>query len=188
MLPYRWIIDPLSLIHTLIVLIKEFCFFFFFIRRYGKAAFYFIQAEQWNKAHEIIIEHLAADIIINGMFLKDTCDNSYAIFILLCFFIFKIFALFISHFIYIFISSENYDYLRDLLRPLIPPEYSSTISGWTYQGQLLWEYMEITMDVESLLRGADPRGISSKLESLKQRLSSLPSKINQFPCPTAKHR
>ncbi|KAG6800055.1 nuclear pore complex protein Nup98-Nup96 isoform X2 [Apis mellifera caucasica] len=83
---------------------------------------------------------------------------------------------------------ENYDYLRDLLRPLIPPEYSSTISGWTYQGQLLWEYMEITMDVESLLRGADPRGISSKLESLKQRLSSLPSKINQFPCPTAKHR
>lgn len=96
---------------------------------------------------------------------------------------------FISHSIYIYYSySENYDYLRDLLRPLIPSEYSSTISGWTYQGQLLWEYMEITMDVESLLRGADPRGISSKLESLKQRLSSLPSKINQFPCPTAKHR
>lgn len=91
-------------------------------------------------------------------------------------------------FLTLFIFSENYDYLRDLLRPLIPPEYSSTISGWTYQGQLLWEYMEITMDVESLLRGADPRGISSKLESLKQRLSSLPSKINQFPCPTAKHR
>lgn len=118
----------------------------------------------------------------------DTYDNSCAIFILLYLFIFKIFALFISHLIYIFIFSENYDYLRDLLRPLIPPEYSSTISGWTYQGQLLWEYMEITMDVESLLRGADPRGISSKLESLKQRLSSLPSKINQFPCPTAKHR
>lgn len=96
---------------------------------------------------------------------------------------------FIFHSIYICYSySENYDYLRDLLRPLIPSEYSSTISGWTYQGQLLWEYMEITMDVESLLRGADPRGISSKLESLKQRLSSLPSKINQFPCPTAKHR
>ncbi|XP_017760409.1 PREDICTED: nuclear pore complex protein Nup98-Nup96 isoform X3 [Eufriesea mexicana] len=117
-------------------------------KRYGKAAFYFIQAEQWNTAHEIIIEHLAADVIIN----------------------------------------ENYDYLRDLLRPLIPPECNSTISGWTYQGQLLWEYMEITMDVESLLRSADPRGINSKLESLKQRLASLPSKINQFPCPTAKYR
>ncbi|CAK9815503.1 Nuclear pore complex protein Nup98-Nup96 [Anthophora plagiata] len=117
-------------------------------KRYGKAAFYFIQAEQWNTAHEIIIEHLAANAIIN----------------------------------------ENYEYLRDLLRPLTPPECSSTVSGWSYQGQLLWEYMEITMDLESLLRGADPRVISSKLESLKQRLSSLPSKINQFPCPTAKHR
>lgn len=99
----------------------------------------------------------------------------------------SLFVLFLTLFI-CYLYSENYDYLRDLLRPLIPPEYSSTISGWTYQGQLLWEYMEITMDVESLLRGADPRGISSKLESLKQRLSSLPSKINQFPCPTAKHR
>nr|XP_033206829.1 nuclear pore complex protein Nup98-Nup96 isoform X2 [Bombus vancouverensis nearcticus] len=117
-------------------------------KRYGKAAFYFIQAEQWNKAHEIIIEYLAADVIIN----------------------------------------ENYDYLRSLLRPLTPLECSSTVSGWTYQGQLLWEYMEITMNVESLLRNADPRGISSKLESLKQRLSNLPSKINQFPCLTAKHR
>ncbi|XP_076757101.1 nuclear pore complex protein Nup98-96 isoform X2 [Xylocopa sonorina] len=117
-------------------------------KRYGKAAFHFIQAEQWNTAHEIIIEHLAADAIIN----------------------------------------ENYDYLRDLLRPLTPLECSSTVSGWSYQGQLLWEYMEITTDVESLLRGTDPRGISSTLESLKQRLSSLPSKINQFPCPTAKHR
>ncbi|KAK1124571.1 hypothetical protein K0M31_005949 [Melipona bicolor] len=120
-------------------------------KRYGKAAIYFIQAEQWNTAHEIIIEHLAADVITN-----DTC--------------------------------ENYDYLRNLLRPLTPLEYSSTISGWTYQGQLLWDYMEITTNVESLLRSAEPRGISSKLESLKQRLSSLPPKINQFPCLTAKHR
>ncbi|KOX79242.1 Nuclear pore complex protein Nup98-Nup96 [Melipona quadrifasciata] len=120
-------------------------------KRYGKAAIYFIQAEQWNTAHEIIIEHLAADVITN-----DTC--------------------------------ENYDYLRNLLRPLTPLEYNSTISGWTYQGQLLWDYMEITTNVESLLRNAEPRGISSKLESLKQRLSSLPPKINQFPCLTAKHR
>ncbi|XP_026668597.1 nuclear pore complex protein Nup98-Nup96 isoform X2 [Ceratina calcarata] len=118
------------------------------VKRYGRAAYYYIHAEQWNTAHEIIIEHLAADAIIN----------------------------------------ENYDYLRELLRPLTPPECSSTISGWTYQGQLLWEYMEITMDVESLLRGTDARVIGTRLESLKQRLSSLPSKINQFPCPTAKHR
>ncbi|XP_076167828.1 nuclear pore complex protein Nup98-96 isoform X2 [Ptiloglossa arizonensis] len=117
-------------------------------KRYDKAASYFIQAQQWNTAHEIIIEHLAADAIIN----------------------------------------ENYEYLRDLLWPLNPPECSSTISGWAYQGQLLWEYMDITMDIESLLRGADPRGISYKLELLKPRLTSLCLKINQFPCPTAKHR
>ncbi|XP_071653293.1 nuclear pore complex protein Nup98-Nup96-like [Temnothorax longispinosus] len=33
--------------------------------RYGEAAWYYIQAEQWTQAHEIIIEHLAADAIIN---------------------------------------------------------------------------------------------------------------------------
>nr|XP_034193442.1 nuclear pore complex protein Nup98-Nup96 [Osmia lignaria] len=117
-------------------------------KRYGKAAFYLIKAEQWNTAHEIIIEHLAADAIIN----------------------------------------ENYEYLRHLLRPLIPSECNSTISGWSCQGQLLWEYMEITMDIECLLRGVDPRGINSKLESVKQRLKQLSFNINHFPCPTAKHR
>ncbi|XP_076223449.1 nuclear pore complex protein Nup98-96 isoform X2 [Nomia melanderi] len=117
-------------------------------KRYGEAASYFIQAEQWNTAHEIIIEHLAADAIIN----------------------------------------ENYEYLRELLSPLIPSECSSTISGWSYQGELLWDYMEIAMDIESLLRGADPREISYKLELLKPRLTCLCLKINQFPCPTAKHR
>jgi len=35
--------------------------------RYGEAAWYYIQAEQWTQAHEIIIEHLAADAIINGI-------------------------------------------------------------------------------------------------------------------------
>ncbi|KZC05431.1 Nuclear pore complex protein Nup98-Nup96 [Dufourea novaeangliae] len=117
-------------------------------KRYGEAASYFIQAEQWNTAHEIIIEHLAADAIIN----------------------------------------ENYEYLRDLLSPLIPSECSGAISGWVYQGNLLWEYMEITMDIEALLRGADPREISYNLELLKPRLACLCLKINQFPCPTAKHR
>ncbi|XP_076648860.1 nuclear pore complex protein Nup98-96 isoform X2 [Halictus rubicundus] len=117
-------------------------------KRYGEAASYFIEAEQWNTAHEIIIEHLAADAIIN----------------------------------------ENYEYLRDLLTPLIPPECSSAISGWSYQGDLLWEYMEITMDIESLLRGADHREISYKLELLKPRLTCLYLNIHRFPCPTAKHR
>lgn len=34
--------------------------------RYGEVAWYLIQAEQWNEAHEVIITHLAADAIING--------------------------------------------------------------------------------------------------------------------------
>ncbi|XP_014482996.1 PREDICTED: nuclear pore complex protein Nup98-Nup96 isoform X2 [Dinoponera quadriceps] len=117
-------------------------------RRYGEAAWYYIQAEQWNQAHEIIIEHLAADAIIN----------------------------------------ENYEYLKSLLNPLVPVECSSTISGWPHQGQLLWEYMEITSEIQSLLHTSDFCGITYQLEALKPRLTSLCLNIDQFPCPTAKHR
>ncbi|XP_011153337.1 nuclear pore complex protein Nup98-Nup96 isoform X2 [Harpegnathos saltator] len=104
-------------------------------KRYGEAAWYYIQAEQWNQAHEIIIEHLAADAIIN-----------------------------------------------------VPVEYSSAISGWTHQGQLLWEYMEITNEIQNLLHTSDFCGITYQLEALKPRLTSLCLNIDQFPCPTAKHR
>ncbi|XP_012217704.1 nuclear pore complex protein Nup98-Nup96 isoform X3 [Linepithema humile] len=118
-------------------------------KRYGEAAWYYIQAEQWTQAHEIIIEHLAADAVIN----------------------------------------ENCEYLKSLLNSLVPIECSSTISGWTHQGQLLWEYMEITSEIENLLKSAsDYCGITYQLEALKPRLTSLCYKIDQFPCPTAKHR
>ncbi|XP_077255171.1 nuclear pore complex protein Nup98-96 isoform X1 [Temnothorax americanus] len=118
-------------------------------KRYGEAAWYYIQAEQWTQAHEIIIEHLAADAIIN----------------------------------------ENYEYLKSLLSPLVPIECSGTISGWSHQGQLLWEYMEITSEIQSLLKSApDYRGLTYQLEALKPRLTGLCNKIDQFPCPTAKHR
>jgi len=63
------------------------------------------------------------------------------------------------------------------------------ISGWSYQGQLLWEYMEITSEIQSLLKSApDYCGLTYQLEALKPRLMNLCHKINQFPCPTAKHR
>lgn len=118
-------------------------------KRYGEAAWYYIQAEQWTQAHEIIIEHLAADAIIN----------------------------------------ENYEYLKSLLSSLVPIECSGTISGWSHQGQLLWEYMEITSEIQSLLKSApDYCGLTYQLEALKPRLTSLCQKIDQFPCPTAKHR
>ncbi|XP_050452741.1 nuclear pore complex protein Nup98-Nup96 [Cataglyphis hispanica] len=118
-------------------------------KRFGEAAWYYIQAEQWTQAHEIIIEHLAADAIIN----------------------------------------ENYEYLKSLLIPLVPAEYSSTINSWAHQGQLLWEYMEITNEIQNLLKSTpDYHGITYQLEALKPRLTSLCHKIDQFPCPTAKHR
>ncbi|KAL0126104.1 hypothetical protein PUN28_004910 [Cardiocondyla obscurior] len=118
-------------------------------KRYGEAAWYYIQAKQWTQAHEIIIEHLAADAIIN----------------------------------------ENYEYLKSLLGPLTPIECSGTISGWSHQGQLLWEYMEITTEIQSLLRSApDYCGLTYQLEALKPRLTDLCNKIDQFPCLTAKHR
>ncbi|XP_014213308.1 nuclear pore complex protein Nup98-Nup96 isoform X2 [Copidosoma floridanum] len=36
------------------------------IKRYEEAAWYYIAAEKWNEAHEIIIRHIAIDAIING--------------------------------------------------------------------------------------------------------------------------
>lgn len=34
--------------------------------RYHDAAFYLIQAREWNEVHQVIIKHVAADAIING--------------------------------------------------------------------------------------------------------------------------
>lgn len=89
----------------------------------------------------------------------------------------------------IFYIAENYEYLKSLLSSLVPTECSGTISGWSHQGQLLWEYMEITSEVQSLLKSApDYCGLTYQLEALKPRLTGLCHKIDQFPCPTAKHR
>ncbi|XP_066587580.1 nuclear pore complex protein Nup98-Nup96 isoform X2 [Prorops nasuta] len=120
-------------------------------KRYGEAACYYIKAEEWNSAHDVIIDHIAADSIIN----------------------------------------EHYTYLRKLLTPMVQAQCSNTISGWSHQGQLLWDYMEITMKIEELLKTKetiDSCGLSYKLEMLKPQINFLCLKINQFPCPTAKHR
>ncbi|MEP9031029.1 hypothetical protein ABKU25_22505, partial [Enterobacter hormaechei] len=34
--------------------------------RYHDATFYLTQAREWNEAHQVIIQHIAADEIING--------------------------------------------------------------------------------------------------------------------------
>lgn len=76
-----------------------------------------------------------------------------------------------------------------MLSSLIPTECSGTISGWSYQGQLLWEYMEITSEIQSLLKSTpDYCGLTYQLETLKPRLTNLCHKIDQFPCLTAKHK
>ncbi|XP_033208238.1 nuclear pore complex protein Nup98-Nup96-like isoform X2 [Belonocnema kinseyi] len=118
------------------------------LKRYGEAAWYFTQAEMWNKAHEVINEYLAADAIIN----------------------------------------ENYHYLNSLLAPLIQEEGSNVISGWMYQGQLLWDYLDITAEIKSLLKTDNFTQICYKLELLRPQLTNLCSKINLLPCPTAKDR
>ncbi|XP_011505770.1 PREDICTED: nuclear pore complex protein Nup98-Nup96 [Ceratosolen solmsi marchali] len=56
------------------------------MKRYGEAAWYFIHAQNWNKAHEIIMEHLATEAIINenheylqsllNLLLNTNCYNS----------------------------------------------------------------------------------------------------------------
>ncbi|XP_063987774.1 nuclear pore complex protein Nup98-Nup96 [Diachasmimorpha longicaudata] len=116
------------------------------VKRYGEAAWYLLQAQQWNQAHDVIIQHLAADAVIN----------------------------------------ENYEYLRDLLGPLVPAECHNLVNGWSHQGQLLWDYMEIAGEIESFVKAKDVGKIGYRLEMLQPQLSSLCTKINLFPCTTAK--
>lgn len=88
-----------------------------------------------------------------------------------------------------FYFTENLEYLKSLLSPLVPSECNSMINGWGYRGQLLWDYMLITDEIEALLAGSpDSVNVGYKLELLQPQLSLLCAKINQFPCPTAKHR
>lgn len=49
--------------------------------------------------------------------------------------------------------------------------------------------MEITSEIQNLLKSTpDYCGLTYQLEALKPRLTDLCQKIDQFPCPTAKHR
>lgn len=41
---------------------------------YDLKALHLLSAEQWNSAHDTIVEHLAVDSIINGTFLCLNCD------------------------------------------------------------------------------------------------------------------
>ncbi|KAK6637009.1 hypothetical protein RUM43_010680 [Polyplax serrata] len=112
------------------------------LSRYHDAAYYLIQAREWNEVHQIIIKHIAADAVVN----------------------------------------ENYDYLRDLLEPLVPN--SAFISEWFYLGQLLWDYLEVNRVVQQALLEQD----TYELESRQTQISSVCARIVRWPCPTVKDR
>ncbi|XP_058793948.1 nuclear pore complex protein Nup98-Nup96 [Phymastichus coffea] len=116
-------------------------------KRYNEAAWYFIHSKNWNIAHDIIFEHLAADAIIN----------------------------------------EDHEYLKGLLSLLTTSEGCNVISGWSNQGQLLWDYMTVTAEIKSILDEKNVTNLSYKLELLQPELTSLCTKIDTFPCPTIKH-
>ncbi|KAK3910390.1 Nuclear pore complex protein Nup98-Nup96 [Frankliniella fusca] len=125
------------------------------MHRYQDQVWYLLKASDWNEAHQVIMEHLAADAIIN----------------------------------------EHYVYLESLLKELEPVERSSTISGWSNQGALLWDYLTVHQTVNDLLDlvASNPDGFrdndaSYKLEKIQPQLSRLCSKINNLPCRNAKDR
>ncbi|XP_069679986.1 nuclear pore complex protein Nup98-Nup96 isoform X2 [Periplaneta americana] len=115
--------------------------------RHKDAAYYLIKAGLWSKSHDVIMQYIAADAIVN----------------------------------------ESYEYLRKLLELLVPVEQSSTISGWSNRGQLLWDYLKIVAEVETLLANQD-LAAGYQLEKLQPQLSGLCARINMLPCPTAMDR
>lgn len=125
------------------------------MHQYPDQVWYLLKASEWNEAHQVIMEHLAADAIIN----------------------------------------EHYVYLETLLKELEPVERSSTISGWSNQGALLWDYLTVHKTVNELLDlvASNPDGFrdndaSYKLERIQPQLSRLCSRINNLPCRNAKDR
>ena len=125
------------------------------VRKYRDQVSYLLKASEWNEAHQVIMEHIAADAIIN----------------------------------------ERYMYLESLLKELEPAERSSTISGWSNQGALLWDYLTVHKTVNELLDlvASNPDGVrdndaSYKLERIQPQLSRLCARINNLPCRNAKDR
>lgn len=62
------------------------------------------------------------------------------------------------------------------------------IPNWSNQGGLLLEYIRLSERFERLRRAPSDAHIDVAWQQLQQPLSELCSRINLFPCPTAKHR
>uniref|UniRef100_A0A1B0D922 Nuclear pore complex protein Nup98-Nup96 n=1 Tax=Phlebotomus papatasi TaxID=29031 RepID=A0A1B0D922_PHLPP len=114
------------------------------MKRYQEQAEFLIRAKQWNLAHEIIMNHIAPDAVIN----------------------------------------DNIPYLKELLKSL---KETKKILNWRNQGQILYDFIDMNEKFESLKMVAES-DLVSHWEGLKPQLDELCSRINLFPCPTAKHR
>jgi len=82
------------------------------------------------------------------------------------------------------IINDDIPYLKELLGQLENPRL---IPNWSNEGMILADYIEIMKKYESL-KTIHERDIETRWESLKPQLNELCSRINLFPCPTAKHR
>uniref|UniRef100_A0A7G3ALA0 Nuclear pore complex protein Nup98-Nup96 n=1 Tax=Lutzomyia longipalpis TaxID=7200 RepID=A0A7G3ALA0_LUTLO len=114
------------------------------MNQYHEQAEFLIKAKQWNSAHEVIMNHIAPDAVIN----------------------------------------DNIPYLKELLGKLTE---TKKIMNWRNQGQIIHDFIDMNEKFESL-KMVSESDLVSRWESLKPQLDELCSRINLFPCPTAKHR
>lgn len=99
------------------------------MQKYHAQADYLLKAKQWPLAHEIIMNHIAPDAVINGTFqkLKFISNSMYLI-------VFFIFAP----------KPGNSRYLKDLLDRFEDPRH---VPNWSNQGLILLDYLDITAKV-----------------------------------------
>lgn len=85
------------------------------------------------------------------------------------------------------IINGKYDYLASLLKELVLEGRNKEISGWSHQGALLWDYLTVVQQVQSVVAKRDP-SVGYHLEKLQPELSRLCARINLLPATTSIHR
>lgn len=85
------------------------------------------------------------------------------------------------------IINGKYDYLASLLKEFVVEGRSKEISGWNHQGALLWDYLNVVQQVQTVVARRDAN-IGYHLEKLQPELSRLCGRINLLPLSTSIHR
>lgn len=81
----------------------------------------------------------------------------------------------------------KYDYLASLLKEFVVEGRSKEINGWSHQGALLWDYLNVVQQVQTVVANKDP-SVGYHLEKLQPELSRLCARINLLPSSTSLHR